>query len=250
MVIADDHPSIRENLRYLLDGESDLVVVGLAEDGDAAIRLCSELAPDVLVLDYQMPGGPSGLEVIQKLRERRMSARIVMLTLNTSVCDDARRRGATACIPKDASWSELLGAIRSSDRLTTQTARDGQHGRVLVVDDDEGLRHVVTQALREVGLDVEEASNGREALLACARRDPDAILLDVLMPVMGGRDFVRAYRDLTRRGARIVALTSLPQASEIGRGLGCDTAFSKPFDLDTLVMKVRSLVAASARHAP
>src|SRR5213082_2339544 len=55
VVVADDHPSTRENLRYLLNAEPDLEVVGAAQNGVEALRLILELRPDVAVLDREMP---------------------------------------------------------------------------------------------------------------------------------------------------------------------------------------------------
>ena len=67
VLVADDHPSVRENLRYLIDSENDLACVGAAKDGPATVQLCQELLPDVLVLDEDMPGA-DGLRVLKYLR--------------------------------------------------------------------------------------------------------------------------------------------------------------------------------------
>src|SRR6476619_8213264 len=61
LVIADDHPVFRRGMRALLGTVPDLAVVGEAESGADAVRLCAELAPDVVLMDLQMPGG-SGIE--------------------------------------------------------------------------------------------------------------------------------------------------------------------------------------------
>src|SRR5439155_1178596 len=81
IVVADDHPSIRENLRYLLNAELGMVVVGVAGDGHDALRLVHATRADVLVLDSDMRD-LSGLEVVEALRRDGSTIRIVLYTLD------------------------------------------------------------------------------------------------------------------------------------------------------------------------
>jgi DNA-binding NarL/FixJ family response regulator len=114
VLIADDHPVVRQGLRVLLEVSGDLAVVGEAADGDEAVRLAAELAPDVIVLDLKMPGR-KGAEVIADLRERGIESRTLVLT---SVADPAAaaaavRAGAAGFLYKDVDPDALVRAIRS-----------------------------------------------------------------------------------------------------------------------------------------
>jgi DNA-binding NarL/FixJ family response regulator len=111
VLVADDHPSIRENLRYLINAESDLLCVGVAKNGNECLALCMELKPDVLVLDHDMPGA-DGLVVARTLRRVQPRLRIIVYTLNSDMCSVAEASGAVACITKDAPYGSLLRAIR------------------------------------------------------------------------------------------------------------------------------------------
>lgn len=113
IVVADDHPSIRENLRYLLNAELGLVVVGVAKDGHDALRLVHATRPDVLVLDSEMRD-LSGLEVAGTLRQDGSRIGIVLYTLDSDACVEARAIGVDACITKDSPPSMLIDAIRRS----------------------------------------------------------------------------------------------------------------------------------------
>ena len=113
VLVADDHPSVRENLRYLIDSENDLACVGAAKDGPATVQLCQELLPDVLVLDEDMPGA-DGLRVLKYLRRELPDIKVVMYTLDGDVCQAARTLGAVACMMKDARYEVLLRAIREA----------------------------------------------------------------------------------------------------------------------------------------
>jgi DNA-binding NarL/FixJ family response regulator len=113
IVVADDHPSIRENLRYLLNAELGFVVVGVAKDGHDALRLVHATRPDVLVLDSEMRD-LSGLEVARTLREDGSRIGIVFYTLDSDACVQARAIGVDACITKDSAPSMLIDAIRSA----------------------------------------------------------------------------------------------------------------------------------------
>jgi DNA-binding NarL/FixJ family response regulator len=114
IVVADDHPSVRENLRYLLNAELGMVVVGAAKDGHDALRLVHATRPDVLVLDSEMRE-LSGLEVAATLRQDAEGhLGIVLYTLDSDACVAGRALGLDGCITKDAPPSMLIDAIRAA----------------------------------------------------------------------------------------------------------------------------------------
>ena len=111
VLVVDDHPSVRENLRYLVNAERDMDCVGVARDAQEAVRLCQELTPDVVVLDDEMPGG-RGTQVLEWIAGELPDTRVVMYTLDIDVCDIARGFGA-GCVLKDANYDVLVRAIRN-----------------------------------------------------------------------------------------------------------------------------------------
>jgi len=84
--------------------------------------------------------------------------------------------------------------------------------RVLVIDDSRFLRHAVARQLRDLGFNVLEASNGREGLLLAKTGGPDVVVLDWMMPVLGGAEVIAGLRsDPSTYGLPVVVLTSLEQ---------------------------------------
>lgn len=110
VVVADDHPSIRENLRYLLNAELGLVVVGVAKDGHDALRVVHATRPDVLVVDSDMPD-LKGLQVAETLRSEGTQVGIVLYTLDGDACIESAASGVDACVTKDSPTSMLIDAI-------------------------------------------------------------------------------------------------------------------------------------------
>jgi two-component system, NarL family, nitrate/nitrite response regulator NarL len=120
VVVADDHPSIRENLRYLLNDELGLVVVGVAKDGRDALRVVHGTRPDVLVVDSDMPD-LKGLQVAEMLRSDGTPIGIVLYTMDGDACIDCAASGVDACVTKDSPTSFLIDAIhRAAQSQPTQ----------------------------------------------------------------------------------------------------------------------------------
>ena len=119
--------------------------------------------------------------------------------------------------------------------------------RILVVDDERAVREALQRALRLEGYEVELTSDGQEALFALARRGVDAIVLDVLMPVMDGLETARKLR---RQGnsTPILMLTARHEVSDRVGGLdaGADDYLVKPFALEELLARLRALLRRSA----
>jgi DNA-binding NarL/FixJ family response regulator len=112
-VIADDHPFYRRGLARSLRA-SGIDVVAEAPNGDAAIRAVEETAPDVVVLDLNMPG-MSGVEATARLAERGTSTRVLVLSVSAEQADvaDAILAGASGYVLKDRPVEELVAAIRT-----------------------------------------------------------------------------------------------------------------------------------------
>lgn len=115
LLVVDDHEVVRLGLRMLLEAEEDMVVVGEAADGEEALRLASQLRPDVVVMDIRLPGR-SGLEACQAIRQRRPKTRVIMLTsyLSEELVTQAIRAGASGYVLKNIDSMELVQAIRSA----------------------------------------------------------------------------------------------------------------------------------------
>jgi two-component system response regulator MprA len=115
--------------------------------------------------------------------------------------------------------------------------------RILVVDDERAVREAVERALRLEGYEVEVAADGQEALIALARRNADAIVLDVLMPVLDGLDTCRTLRR-QGNGTPVLMLTARHEVSDRVAGLdaGADDYLVKPFALEELLARLRALL--------
>jgi two-component system, OmpR family, response regulator MprA len=115
--------------------------------------------------------------------------------------------------------------------------------RILVVDDERAVREALERALRLEGYEVEAAVDGQQALLALAARSSDAIVLDILMPVMDGLETCRALRRMGNR-TPVLMLTARHAVDDRVSGLdaGADDYLVKPFALEELLARLRALL--------
>jgi NarL family two-component system response regulator LiaR len=170
VLIADDHPVVRQGLRSFLQLQPDLEIVAEAADGEEAVTRAGDLLPDVVLLDLLMPR-VSGIQAIRRIRSASPNTRIIVLT---SYADDSKvipavRAGAAAYLLKDAEPHELADAIRAVHR-------------------GEGLLHpaVTARVLQEVA----KGSRSRLREILTERE------VDVLRLVAHGRSNREIARDL------------------------------------------------------
>jgi len=126
IVIADDHPVLREGLKMLLSSDPEFKVIGESADGVALLELVDRLEPDVILLDLAMPG-KSGLEVLSDLSERGSAARIVVLTaqIQRREVAQALRLGARGIILKESATRLLFSCVRRVMAGEYWVANDG-----------------------------------------------------------------------------------------------------------------------------
>jgi DNA-binding NarL/FixJ family response regulator len=114
VMLADDHETVREGLKMIVNAQDDMEVVGFAADGSEAVTKAQELLPDVLVMDISMPK-LNGLKATQKITE--VCPQVKVLTLSRHADDGYIREllgaGACAYVLKQSAPSELIHAIRA-----------------------------------------------------------------------------------------------------------------------------------------
>ena len=117
LLIADDHPVVRDGLSGMFAADPDFNVVGEAGDGSQALRLADAVRPDVILMDLRMPG-MDGVTAIAELARRGNAARVLVLTTydTDSYVLPAIEAGATGYLLKDAPRAELLRAVRAAAR--------------------------------------------------------------------------------------------------------------------------------------
>jgi DNA-binding NarL/FixJ family response regulator len=174
VLVVDDHDLFRTGLRNLLE-EEGVNVVGEAENGEAAIRLASDLAPDVVIMDLNMPGA-GGVETTRRLSSLAPLSRVVVLTISADDDDvmNAVMAGACGYLLKDSSIQELIAGIRAASE-----------GESLI---SPQIAAKVLQQLRAQSKDTDAAATIRAEL---SDRE-----LEVLKLIANGKDNAQIAREL------------------------------------------------------
>lgn len=114
IVIAEDHKTVRKGLRFLLNAQEDMQVIGEADNGREAIRLAQELLPDVLLMDVSMPE-LNGLKATAKLKRIQPEIKVLTLTRHTdeAYLHELLQAGVSGYVLKQSDSDELIRAIRA-----------------------------------------------------------------------------------------------------------------------------------------
>ena len=120
--------------------------------------------------------------------------------------------------------------------------------KILVVDDKKELRSLLKAYLNEEGFEVALASNGREALFAARQDKPDLIILDLMMPEMGGYEFMRLFS--READTPVIILTAKLEENDkvLGLELGADDYVTKPFSMRELTARARAVLRRAAKQ--
>ena len=122
LLIVDDVPQVRRELRTLLPLLDDIDIVGEAEDGQRAMELAATLRPDVILMDVEMPG-VDGLSATRSIKQQCPQSRVIILSIHNeeAVRAQARSAGADDFVDKGAPLTALLYAIKtiSTERISS-----------------------------------------------------------------------------------------------------------------------------------
>jgi DNA-binding response OmpR family regulator len=119
---------------------------------------------------------------------------------------------------------------------------EGTSGRVLVVEDDEGIREMLKYNLVTAGFSVQEASDGATGLRTARTSRPDLILLDLMLPGMSGFDFCRALRKTSRVPVIMITAKDAEVDKIVGLELGADDYITKPFSVREVLARVNAVL--------
>lgn len=175
VVIADSHPLFRDGLRRVLEAQGDFSIVGEAADGNEAIRLVHETAPDVLLLDLATRACP-GVDVLQELHRARIDVKILLLASTIDAADKIRslRMGIRGIVMKETPTPLLLKSVRVVARGGYWVEREMVADLVRALAEGPPVRrHLaarqwsITKREREILVHVVGGNGNREIALKC-----------------------------------------------------------------------------------
>jgi two-component system, NtrC family, sensor kinase len=250
ILVIDDSITFREALKRALEQAAYRVIV--SDSGEDGLRLASDRRPTAIVVDGQLPG-IDGATVIRRIRLDAALRGLPCLLLTASEDRGAEVHaldaGADAFVRKDEDSAVILARLKAV--LRSAGAQDGARSRgtasllatkkILAVDDSETYLQELAEALRADGYEVALARSGEEALQLLAVQPVDCVLLDLLMPGIGGRETCQRVKNAPGiRDIPIVMLTAVEDREAMiqGLGAGADDYIAKSSDFDLLRARV------------
>ncbi|NUP90094.1 MAG: response regulator [Candidatus Sumerlaeia bacterium] len=240
VLVIDDAPIVHDLMARFLHRDGFRAVSAL--DGEEGLRLAREIQPRLIILDVMMPG-IDGWAVLSALKADPKTAAIPVVM--QTIVDDKNlgfALGAVEYLTKPIDRESLLAAVR---RFAVPA------GAVLVVDDEPDVRLLVSRVLEAEGLAVRTAADGQQALDEVRRQRPCLILLDLMMPVMDGFEFLRELQSIDGGASTPVAVLTAKDLTDEDRRLLSGHVMSiveKGGDSgDGVIAKIREL-AQSAVH--
>lgn len=248
ILIIDDSLTFREELKEALELASYRVLA--AATGEEGLRLAADMRPSGIVVDGILPG-IDGATVVRRIRLDAALRRMPCLLLTASEDLGAEVRaldaGADAFVRKDDDIAVILARLKAVLRSSTAQADDQGTAsllgpkKILAVDDSETYLQELAGTLRGDGYEMVLARSGEEALALLAVQPVDCILLDLVMPGIGGQEACRRLKDVpVTRDIPIIMLTAIEDRSAViqGLGAGADDYIAKSSDFEVLRARV------------
>lgn len=244
VLVIDDDPAARDLLTRFLRREG--FSVRTAENGRIGLALARELRPRVVLLDVEMPemNGWTALHAIRSDPALCHTPVVMVSVVNEAGLGYAL--GASDYLVKPISWERL--------KATMDRYRGADEPKVLIVDDDADARTRIAAMLGRDGWRTAEAGNGRQALARIEAGMPSLILLDLMMPIMNGFEFLAALR--ARPGGQSVPVVVLTAREVTGaeRALleqdADEVVIKGSISLPDLATQLRELVAGRGPTPP
>jgi two-component system NtrC family sensor kinase len=248
ILLIDDSTTFREALKEVLGGAGYRVLV--AGTGEEGLRIAADQHPSAVIVDDQLPG-IDGATVIRHIRLDAALRRLPCLLLTGSADDGAEVRildaGADAYVRKEEDVAIILARLNATLRtagtqspgLSTASLRGPK--KILAVDDSETYLQELAGALCADGYELVLARSGEEALDLLAVQLVDCLLLDLMMPGIGGLETCRRVKSVSAmRDIPIVMLTALEDRVAMIEGLsaGADDYVAKSAEFDLLRARV------------
>jgi DNA-binding response OmpR family regulator len=252
ILVIDDSPTFREAMRQTFEAAGYAVL--LAATGEEGLRMASRRRPGAMIVDGMLPG-IDGATVIRRVRLDAALRDVPCLLLTAS--DDrgaelhALDAGADAFVRKEEDavviLAKLAAVLRRAAPASQTDDAAGTLGpkKILAVDDSATFLQQLADTLRQEGYEVSLARSGEEALELLAIQPVDCILLDLVMPGLGGHETCRRIKSAPiTRDIPLVMLTATEDRQSMIRGLaaGADDYIQKSSDWEVLKARVRAQI--------
>lgn len=250
VLVIDDSLSFRSSLQILFERAGYMVFT--AESGEEGLRAAADLRPDAVIVDGVLPG-IDGLTVIRRLRLDAALRGTPCVLLTASEDRDAELRaldaGADAFVRKDAEidvvLAKLSAVLRSAENKKPVGPSESLLGpkRILAVDDSPTYLEEVSCMLRTDGYEVIPVVSGEDALELLSVQPVDCVLLDLVMPGLGGQETCRRIKETPIfREVPVIILTSIEDdnAMILALGSGADDYLSKSAEREVLQARIRA----------
>lgn len=228
VLVVDDEPSIRRFLRHILESEGFFVIE--ARTGEDAVATARREKPAIVLLDLVLPD-IDGFEVLGRLKEHS-STRAIPVIILSIIEDEERcfRLGASDYLPKPIDRERLVDRVSRLIAAGPARMLNGV-GHVLCVDDDDSVLKAVATILSSHGFEVDIARNGQDALEIAAAKQPDLVILDLMMPGMSGHEVLLALKGNSATAEIPVMILTAAEPDERIRALqgGAESLLTKPF---------------------
>ena len=247
VLVVDDEPSIRRFLRHILEVEGFLVME--ARTGEDAVSIARREKPAIVLLDLVLPD-IDGFEVLSRLKQHSTTRTIPVIIL--SIIEDEERcfrLGASDYLPKPIDRERLVDRVSRLIAAGPARCLNG-HGHVLCVDDDDSVLKAVATILSGHGFEVDIARNGMDALEIAREKQPDLIILDLMMPGMSGHEVLLALKGNSGTAEIPVMILTAAEPDERIRALqgGAESLMTKPFTEKELAKLVLGALKGTRDH--